>query len=121
MKKISFVVYGNPVPKQSFIYGKGRGRSNPRAQQWQWLVSTDALLSMNANKLDVFEEKLIVTLDFILPDNKRKDLDNLGKAVLDACNRTIWKDDSQIVDLRITKKISKENIGVTVTIMETLA
>lgn len=34
------------------------------------------------------------------------DLDNLGKAVGDACNDIIWLDDSQIIDLRIIKRYS---------------
>lgn len=36
------------------------------------------------------------------PDNRRRDLDNLLKAPLDALtNAQMWKDDSQIKDLRI--------------------
>lgn len=32
-----------------------------------------------------------------------KDLDNLGKSVLDALTGTMWKDDSQIVELHLSK------------------
>ena len=36
------------------------------------------------------------------PDNRRRDLDNLFKAVLDSmCSAGVFDDDSQIVDLRI--------------------
>ncbi len=34
------------------------------------------------------------------------DVDNLAKGILDACNGVIWKDDSQIVDLHVTKFIT---------------
>ena len=35
---------------------------------------------------------------------KRPDLDNYGKLLLDALNKYIWPDDSQIVDLHIKKE-----------------
>lgn len=34
----------------------------------------------------------------------KSDVDNLAKAVLDTLNKKLWIDDSQIVDLRITKE-----------------
>ena len=33
----------------------------------------------------------------------RPDLDNLAKAIEDACNLVVWKDDSQVVTLKTTK------------------
>lgn len=46
-----------------------------------------------------------------LPDARRRDLDNLQKAVLDALQRAgAFRDDSQIVDLRIRRAgIDREN------------
>ena len=42
------------------------------------------------------------------------DLDNLAKAVMDALNDQVWKDDSQIVEMSIKKKYVEEdkNVGV---------
>lgn len=37
---------------------------------------------------------------------KYGDIDNLAKAILDAFNGVIWQDDSQIVDLHITKNLA---------------
>lgn len=39
---------------------------------------------------------------------KKPDLDNLIKAVLDACNGIVWKDDSQIVNLHVWKRYADE-------------
>ena len=50
----------------------------------------------------VFTTKLKVDIVAFQPDKRRRDLDNLLKAPLDALTHAgIWKDDSQIVDLRI--------------------
>jgi crossover junction endodeoxyribonuclease RusA len=46
--------------------------------------------------------RLAVSIEFRAPDRRKRDLDNLTKAVLDALTHAgIWADDSQIDDLRI--------------------
>src|SRR5215471_3002886 len=34
-------------------------------------------------------------------NNKRSDVDNLAKLILDACNGFVWKDDRQVVELYV--------------------
>lgn len=47
---------------------------------------------------------LIVDIEAFMPDKRRRDLDNILKALLDALTHAgVWMDDSQIVDLRIRK------------------
>jgi len=49
-----------------------------------------------------YEGKLRVVIEAWRPDNRRRDLDNLLKAVLDALTHAgVWTDDGLIVDLRI--------------------
>ena len=49
-----------------------------------------------------FQGKLCVEIEAYRPDKRRRDLDNLLKAALDACTSAgVWEDDSNIVDLRI--------------------
>lgn len=38
----------------------------------------------------------------------KPDVDNLAKAVMDGLNNHLWKDDSQVIDLRVTKRWAKE-------------
>ena len=42
-----------------------------------------------------------------IPHTRKPDLDNIGKAVLDALNKIAYKDDSQITKLKITKQYSE--------------
>lgn len=47
---------------------------------------------------------LIVDIEAFMPDKRRRDLDNILKALLDALTHAgVWMDDSQIVDIRIRK------------------
>ena len=49
-----------------------------------------------------YEGKLRVVIEAWKPDNRRRDLDNLLKAVLDSLTHAgVWSDDGNIVDLRI--------------------
>jgi crossover junction endodeoxyribonuclease RusA len=57
---------------------------------------------------------LAVSVDFYLPDRRRRDLDNLSKAVLDACNGVVWEDDQQVTQLHITKQFDRDETGITV-------
>lgn len=46
--------------------------------------------------------RVAVDIEVRMPDKRRRDLDNLPKAVLDALTHSgLWEDDSQIDDLRV--------------------
>lgn len=38
-----------------------------------------------------------------LPHDRKPDADNLAKAILDACNGILWRDDAQLVQLAVEK------------------
>jgi crossover junction endodeoxyribonuclease RusA len=47
---------------------------------------------------------LVVDLEVFMPDKRRRDLDNLTKAIFDSLTHAgVWEDDSQIVDFRVWK------------------
>lgn len=51
---------------------------------------------------------------FVRPTS-RPDVDNYAKAILDACNGIVWADDSQVVDLCVTKRYGESahvSVGV---------
>lgn len=48
------------------------------------------------------DSRLRVEIEAVMPDRRKRDLDNLPKAVLDALTHAgVWGDDGQIDDLRI--------------------
>ena len=50
------------------------------------------------------EGDLSVQIEAWFPDRRRRDLDNVLKALLDSLTHAgVWHDDSQVTDLRITK------------------
>jgi len=110
---IQFWVPGNPVPKQSFRYKKSGSYQPKRVKDWQEAVGWMAL---SATSGEVLERDVRVELNFKRKDKRKVDLDNLSKAVLDACNGVVWADDRQIVTLYLTKEYDPADPGVLVSI-----
>jgi len=72
-----------------------------------------------ANPRPLIAGRLAVLLECCPPDRRRRDLDNLPKALLDALTHAgVWGDDSQIDDLRLVRRGVQENAGVFVTVLE---
>jgi crossover junction endodeoxyribonuclease RusA len=107
-KDICFQVNGIPRPKQSFKMGNGHGYTPARVKAWQDAVGWAAKETMRVFKLKPYSCDVLVELDFLLPDRRKRDLDNLSKAVLDSMNKIVWKDDNQVVDLRIQKILASQ-------------
>lgn len=109
---VTFTATGCPIPKQSFRVGKNGGYTDPRVTRWQDNIAAEAHQAMYQR--DVMEGPVEVYIDFYLPDRRRRDIDNLSKAVLDACNGIVWQDDQQIVSLHLNKYLDSPELGVTV-------
>lgn len=57
-----------------------------------------------AGGFDPLEGRVGVTIYCHAPDNRRRDLDNLTKGLLDSITKAgVWVDDSQIDDLRLVR------------------
>lgn len=89
----------------------------PRATRaWETLVERHAWLAMRAAGLSAFEGPVSLVLTFGLAA-WRGDLDNYVKAVCDALNGVVYKDDRQVVQLTACKlkRPSKPFVRITVT------
>ncbi len=61
--------------------------------------------------------RLAVFIEAVVPDRRKRDIDNLFKATLDALTYArVWEDDSQIDDLRIVRGGTKKPGWLDVTI-----
>ena len=140
MRKIEFFVPGAPV-------GKGRPRAARRGAgvvmftpektaDYEALVSATASNAMRAEAGPLFTGPLEAVLEMRFPvpaswskakraralagvewHTSKPDADNVAKAILDACNGVVFRDDAQVVVLIATKAFSEEP-GVRVVIRE---
>lgn len=139
-RKIEFFVPGKPV-------GKGRPRAARRGAgvvmftpektaDYEALVAAAASNAMRAEAGPLFTGPLEAVLEMRIPipvswskahkaaalagaelPTSKPDIDNVAKAILDACNGVVFRDDAQVVMLAATKAFSDEP-GVRVVIRE---
>jgi crossover junction endodeoxyribonuclease RusA len=91
-----------PFPPSVNTYWRNfNGRTILSAKGREYRLAVEALLHKQNIDLKL-TTKLKVEIEAFRPDNRRRDLDNLLKAPLDALGPSnVYEDDSQIVDLRI--------------------
>lgn len=140
MKTLNFTVMGKPQ-------GKGRPRMTrsghvytpQKTREYEERVKNAAMSEMGRNNILPWTEKqplkVIIECFFALPKSATKkqridvlehrkfptiksDIDNIAKSILDGMNGHVYGDDSQIVDLVVTKRYDCEDAFVIVTVKE---
>jgi Holliday junction resolvase RusA-like endonuclease len=66
---------------------------------------------VEAQRVKPFEGDIAVEMHFHRADKRRCDVDNLQKLLLDACNGILWKDDSQIVEIKAVLERASDEPG----------
>lgn len=137
---IEFKVEGKPVPQPRprvvrMKNGQTRAYNSEKSVVYKRIIKAAALSEMNRQQLTMTERPLAMRLTFVftppksytkkklaavksgeLRYTKKPDLDNLAKAILDACNNTVYKDDSQIITLSINKEYGRtDHVAVEIT------
>lgn len=121
---LDFFVEGTPVPqgsKNAYVRG-GRAvlvDANPRLKSWRAEVREAAEAAIADAGWETLDEPCHVYLGFTLPRPKRPrwgapavkpDLDKLTRAVFDALTDAgVWRDDSRVVSMEVTKKYEGED------------
>ena len=129
---IHFKIEGRAQPQgrpRAVRMGAGvRMYDPPKSKAYKQMVAAKVRSYMKINGIEMLEDPLIVHLNFYfkppksytkkklklieegkLHYTKSVDADNLAKGVLDSCNKLLFKDDSQVVELNITKQYGKED------------
>lgn len=110
----TFTVPGKPVPKARARV-TSRGTYTPAStRRYERAVKACALYA-RPKGWDA-TTAYHVTTHVYFPDARRRDADNVQKAIWDACNGVLWGDDSQIVSWGGTKRIDRENPRVVVVV-----
>lgn len=79
-------------------YLTDRGRQNKEQIGWEGRAQYRG---------EPYTGPLAVRIDLYWPDRRTHDVDNI-KGFLDALTGILWVDDSQIIDLRVTKAVDRD-------------
>ena len=120
---LSFDVPGEARAWARARRGGARYFVDERTASYKRRVATVAAAERNARALDLLAADVPVRLHIVvaigrpasarrrLAPTRKPDLDNFAKAILDACNRVLWLDDAQVVELQ-AQKIYASAVGV---------
>jgi crossover junction endodeoxyribonuclease RusA len=88
-------------PSVNRYYRNVRGRTLISAEGRQYRATVEALVG---GTVETLTGRLAVTVYCHVPDQRRRDLDNLGKCLFDSLTHAgVWEDDSQIDDMRLVR------------------
>jgi crossover junction endodeoxyribonuclease RusA len=95
MSRYAFTVPGKPVPKGRPRVFRNGGVATPKAT-----VAFEHLVRLTAKvaRIPKLTGRVALECRFFMPDARRKDGDNLLKAVADSLNGVAYDDDSQVVE-----------------------
>ncbi len=97
----------------------GRTMLSQEGREYRQEVYAGLLVFVRKCNLKRLEQRLAVDIEVFMPDRRKRDLDNLPKAILDAITYScIWGDDGQIDDLRVRRAgsiVKGGSIRVTIT------
>lgn len=131
MKEIDLKILGKPIAKQRprFVNRASKKAYNPqKTEEDRWIWEARMQISPEIKYLPLTGPILVrivflmaITKDFskskiqmikngvwIPYVKKAHDIDNLQKWVLDCCNGWLWKDDSQVYQIEVTKRYGIE-------------
>ena len=118
---MKFTAPGAPVPKErprtfTTRSGKVRTITPTRTQAYEDMVAWFA----RAEGIDdsLWDSDVSVRMWFYMPDNRRRDVDNLAKSVLDSVSGLIFKDDTQVRHVEAWKLLDRQNPRTEVEVME---
>ncbi len=137
---ITFKVDGDPVGKQRARYAK-RGNfvqtyTPDKTRNYESLIKEAAIQAMGSNEIletpvnlylyirapipkSLPKKRLEACLNGLEKPIKKPDASNVLKSVEDAMNGVVYKDDSQIVNIHVTKVYSSQS-GIDVCVKECL-
>lgn len=106
IESVSFVVLGPPQPKQRARMGKGGHWFTPAATRAyeQAVRFVGSYVSPTWRK----DKRYDVVVRAYFADARRRDADNVAKAVADALNGVYWDDDSQIRSLTCVREVDRD-------------
>jgi Holliday junction resolvase RusA-like endonuclease len=122
--QVTYSVEGDPVGKQRPRFSRGRTYTPKKTVDYESLIASKASQAMGSSEPLETPVAIFIWISHAIPASyskkrkeaclnglewpKKPDLDNVAKAYLDAMNGIVYKDDVQVVKLRVSKRYDIE-------------
>jgi Holliday junction resolvase RusA-like endonuclease len=118
--QVIFSVEGDPVGKQRPRFSRGRTYTPKKTVDYETIIASKASQAMGSSEPLQTPVAIFIWISHAIPASyskkrkeaclngldwpKKPDLDNVAKVFLDAMNGIVYKDDVQVVKLRVSKR-----------------
>jgi Holliday junction resolvase RusA-like endonuclease len=122
--QVTYSVEGDPVGKQRPRFSRGRTYTPKKTVDYESLIASKASQAMGSSEPLQTPVAIFIWINHPIPASyskkrkescliglewpKKPDLDNVAKVFLDAMNGIVYKDDVQVVKLRVSKRYYTE-------------
>jgi Holliday junction resolvase RusA-like endonuclease len=123
--QVIYSVEGNPVGKQRPRFSRGRTYTPKKTVDYESLIASKASQAMGSSEPLQTPVAIFIWISHAIPASyskkrkeaclngldwpKKPDLDNVAKVYLDAMNGIVYKDDVQVVKLRVSKRYDTDS------------
>jgi Holliday junction resolvase RusA-like endonuclease len=123
--QVIFTVKGDPVGKQRPRFSRGRTYTPKKTVDYETIIASKASQAMGSSEPLQTPVAIFIWISHAIPASyskkrkeaclngldwpKKPDLDNVAKAYLDAMNGIVYKDDVQVVKLRVSKRYDTDS------------
>jgi Holliday junction resolvase RusA-like endonuclease len=122
--QVTYSVKGDPVGKQRPRFSRGRTYTPKKTVDYETIIASKASQAMGSSEPLQTPVAIFIWIRHAIPASyskkrkeaclngldwpKKPDLDNVAKVFLDAMNGIVYKDDVQVVKLRVSKRYDIE-------------
>jgi len=125
MFQLIYSVEGDPVGKQRPRFSRGRTYTPKKTVDYETIIASKASQAMGSSEPLQTPVAIFIWISHAIPASyskkrkeaclngldwpKKPDLDNVAKVFLDAMNGIVYKDDVQVVKLRVSKRYDTDS------------
>jgi Holliday junction resolvase RusA-like endonuclease len=123
--QLIYSVEGDPVGKQRPRFSRGRTYTPKKTVDYETIIASKASQAMGSSEPLQTPVAIFIWISHAIPASyskkrkeaclngldwpKKPDLDNVAKVFLDAMNGIVYKDDVQVVKLRVSKRYDTDS------------
>jgi Holliday junction resolvase RusA-like endonuclease len=123
--QVTYSVEGDPVGKQRPRFSRGRTYTPKKTVDYETIIASKASQAMGSSEPLQTPVAIFIWISHAIPASyskkrkeaclngldwpKKPDLDNVAKVFLDAMNGIVYKDDVQVVKLRVSKRYDTDS------------
>ena len=120
LKQAKIIFCTDKIPTVNGIWRKSKAGFTYKTKEGKDFCLRLHMAYENSGNINFLDDLVTMKIVLYFKDNRRRDLDNHLKGILDSLNGAAYNDDSQIQELTVSKFVDRDNprLDIEITKME---